>query len=282
VGDPPLVVPVGDDRETLRHTRQIGQFAVCEAARPIGDKAQHVSGGVNTIDRQGDIVCTAALAKLDQHLKIELVDRPVETPAKRFSSIADTPHRVLFIGDRVGDLVCDHHLHGLAGVAPPSERGAEELRMQRGGVESQPQQRHFGGEQVPGEFIEAGNAVGEFARRAEQPVGDVIHRVVDWALFGRAPHSSDDTNMLGEKRGRSRLSRCVARGFRESARHRPQIWAGSGRVQAVGIVAPGGYCGASANQHRRASLSPRKVATGASAGLHVPSRQRLDCADIRP
>ena len=129
-------------------------------------------------------------------------------------------------------------------------------------MERHPQQRHLGGEQAPGEFIEAGNAVGEFARRAEQPVGDVIHRVVDWALFGRAPHSSDDTNMLGEKRGRSRLSRCVARGFRERARHRPQIWAGSGRVQAVGIVAPSGYCGASPNQHRRASLSRGRSALG--------------------
>jgi len=63
--------------------------------------------------------------------------------------------------------VRDHHLHGLAGVAPPGERGAEELRMQRGGVERHPQQRHSGGQQAPNEFIKAGNAVGEFARRAE-------------------------------------------------------------------------------------------------------------------
>jgi hypothetical protein len=48
---------------------------------------------------------------------------------------------------------------------------------------------------------------------------------VNGALRGRARHSSDDTNMLGQKRGRSRLSRCVARRFRESAGHRSRTWA---------------------------------------------------------
>jgi hypothetical protein len=197
VGDPPLIVPVGDDRQALPHTRQIGQFAVCEPARPIGDKGHHVSGGINTVDRHGDIVCTAAIAQLDQHLEIELVGRPVKAAPQRFPAVADTSHRVLFIGDRVGDLVRDHHLHGLAGVAPPGERGAEELRMQRGGVERHPQQRHLGGEQAPGEFIKAGDALGELARRAEQPDSDVIDRFVSGALLGGARHSSDDTNMLG-------------------------------------------------------------------------------------
>jgi cystathionine beta-lyase len=46
---------------------------------------------------------------------------------------------------------------------------------------------------------------------------------VNGALLGRARHSSDDTNMLGQKRGRSRLSRCVARRFRESTGHRPKL-----------------------------------------------------------
>ena len=54
-----------------------------------------------------------------------------------------------------------------------------------GSVERHPQQRHLGGEQAPGEFIKAGNAVGELARRAEQPVNDVIDRVVTRALLGR-------------------------------------------------------------------------------------------------
>jgi hypothetical protein len=124
--------------------------------------------------------------------------------------------------------VRDHHLHGFSGVAPPGERGAEELRMPRGGVERHPQQRHFGGEQAPGEFIEAGNAVGEFARRAKQPVSDVIDRVVNGALLGRTRHSSDNTNMLGQKSGRPRLSRCVAGRFRESVGHRHKLGSASG------------------------------------------------------
>jgi hypothetical protein len=45
----------------------------------------------------------------------------------------------------------------------------------------------------PGEFMKA--------RNAEQPVSDVIDRVANGALLGRAHHSSDDTNMLGQKRG---------------------------------------------------------------------------------
>jgi hypothetical protein len=32
--------------------------------------------------------------------------------------------------------------------------------------------------------------------------------------------------VLGQKRGRSRPSRCVTHRFRESAGHRPQTWAG--------------------------------------------------------
>ena len=54
-----------------------------------------------------------------------------------------------------------------------------------GSVERYPQQRHLSGEQAPGEFIKAGNALGELARRAEQPVNDVIDRVVTRALLGR-------------------------------------------------------------------------------------------------
>jgi hypothetical protein len=215
-----------------------------------------VSGGINTVDRQGDIVGAAAIAQFDQHLEIELVGRPVEAAPQRLPAIADTSDRVLFMGDRVGDLVRDHHLHGLAGVAPPGQRGAEELRMQRGAVERHPQQRHLGGEQAPSKFVEAGNAVGRLVQRAEQPVGDVIDRVMNGALLRRARHSSDDTNMLGQKRGRSRLSRCVARRFRESADHRPQTRAG------VRASASGGkklrwadICGASRDQHRGA-LTP--------------------------
>ena len=64
--------------------------------------------------------------------------------------------------------------------------------MQRGGVERQPQQRHCGGEQAPSEFIEAGNAVGEFARRAEQPVGDIVDRVVNRTPFGRTRQGSNE------------------------------------------------------------------------------------------
>ena len=88
---------------------------------------------------------------------------------------------------RVGDLVRDHHLHGLAGVAPPGERGAEKLRMQRGGVERHPQQRHLGGEQAPSEFIEAGNAVGEFARlRVRISFAPAASPFLEWTLGLRA------------------------------------------------------------------------------------------------
>ena len=80
VGDPPLIVPVGGDREAPTDTRQIGQFVVAKPVGPIGDKGQHVSGGINAIDRQGDIVGAAALAQFDQHLEIELVVWQVETP----------------------------------------------------------------------------------------------------------------------------------------------------------------------------------------------------------
>ena len=137
--DPPLIVPVGGDRETPTDTRQISQFVFAKPAGPIGDKGQHVSGGISAIDRHRDIIGAAALAQLDQHLKIELVVRQVEAPPQCFSAIADAIHRVLFIGDRVGDLVRDHHLHGFASIAPPRDCGAEELRMQRAGVERRPQ-----------------------------------------------------------------------------------------------------------------------------------------------
>jgi hypothetical protein len=209
------------------------------------------------------------IAQLAQHFEIKLVGRPVETAPQRLPAVADAAHRVLFIGDRVGDLVRDHHLHGLAGVAPPGERSAEELRMQRGGVERHPQQRHFGGDQAPGEFIEAGNAVGEFARRAKQPVSDVIDRVVKGALLRPAGQSSDDTNMLGQKRGRSRLSRCVARRFQESPDHRPQTRAGV-RASASGEkkLRWADICGASPDQHRGAFI-PCPCGTSAWAILSI-------------
>jgi hypothetical protein len=145
--------------ETLTDTHQIGQLIFAKPGGPIGDKGQHVSGGINSIDRQGDIVGAAALAQLDQHLKIELVVGQVEAPPQCFPAIADAPHRVLLVGDRVGDLVRDHHLHGLTGISPPGDRGTEELRIQRGGVERHPQERHSGGDQAPGEFVKGGNTL---------------------------------------------------------------------------------------------------------------------------
>ena len=56
--------------------------------------------------------------------------------------------------------------------------------MQRGGVERYPQERHSGGDQAPGKFIEAGNALGELAP-FEQPVGDIVDGVVNRTPFGR-------------------------------------------------------------------------------------------------
>ena len=231
--DPILIVSVGSDREAPTDTRQIGQFVFAKPAGPIGDKGQHVSGGISAIDRHGDIVGAAALAQLDQHLKIKLVVRQVEAPPQCFSAIADAIHRVLLIGDRVADLVRDHHLHGLSRISPPGDRGAEELRMQRGGVERYPYERHSGGDQAPGEFVEAGNALGELAP-LEQPVGDIVDRVVNRTPFGRTRHPPDDANVLGQKRTRSRLSRCVARLFQESAGHRTKLGPVSGRAQATG------------------------------------------------
>ena len=47
--------------------------------------------------------------------------------------------------------------------------------------------------------------------------------------------------MLGQKRGRSRLSRCVACRFRESAGHRPQTWAGERASASGGKTCAGVY-----------------------------------------
>ena len=202
VSDPPLIVPVGDDRKTLPNTRQIGQFAFAKPVGPIGDKGQHISGGISAIDRQGDILGAAAIPQLAQHLEVEFVIRPVDAAAQRLPAVAHAPDRVLLIGDRVGDLVRDHHLHGLTGISPPADRGAEKLRMQGGGVDRYPQERHSDGDQAPGEFVKAGNAFGNLARRLEQPVGDIVDRVVSRTQFGRTRNPPDDTNMLGRKRGR--------------------------------------------------------------------------------
>jgi hypothetical protein len=108
-------------------------------------------------------------------------------------------------------------------------------------VECYPQERYSGGDQAPGEFVKAGNAFEKVARRLEQPVGDIVDRVVSRTPFGRTRHPPDDSKLLGEKRGRSRLSRCVARRFPESAGHRPQTWPASGRAQAAENVALGRY-----------------------------------------
>jgi len=114
-----------------------------------------------------------------------------EAPPQCFPAIADAPHRVLLIGDRVADLVRDHHLHDLSRISPPGNRGAEELRMQRGGVERYAQERHSSGDQAPGKFVEAGNALGELAP-LEQPVGDIVDRVVNRTPFGRTRQGSNE------------------------------------------------------------------------------------------
>jgi len=87
-----LTVDFGDRRRTvlagLRGERADPKAEIegCQAlfvakpAGPIGDKGQHVSGGIGAIDRHGDIVGATALAQLDQHCKIELVVRQVEAP----------------------------------------------------------------------------------------------------------------------------------------------------------------------------------------------------------
>jgi hypothetical protein len=151
------------------------------------------------LDREGDVVGAATLAQLDQHLEIELVVRAVEAAPKRLPAVADASHRVLFIEDRVGDLVRDHYLHGLAGIAPPGEGCAEILRVQRAGVMCHPQERHSCGDQAPHEFVKRDDALVELARRLEQPVGDIGDRVVDRALLGRTRHPVDDANVLGQK-----------------------------------------------------------------------------------
>jgi hypothetical protein len=146
--------------------------------------------------------------------------------------------------------MCDHHLHGLTRISPPGDRGAEELRMQRRGVERYPQQRHSGGDRRQANSSKLATALGKLARRLEQPVGDVFDCVVTRTPFGRPRHPLDDANMLGQKGGRSRLSRCVDRPFRESAGHRRQTWTGGQASASAEKVASGGYYGASPNQRR--------------------------------
>ena len=73
--------------------------------------------------------------------------------------------------------------------------------------------------------------------------------------------------MLGRKRGRSRLSRCVACRFRESAGHRPQTWAGERASASGGKSCAGVYLvPAEVGQSWRCPshgyhLGPRVVAT---------------------
>jgi len=63
--------------------------------------------------------------------------------------------------------------------------------MQRGGVERYAQERHSSGDQAPGKFVEAGNALGELAP-LEQPVGDIVDRVVNRTPFGRTRQGSNE------------------------------------------------------------------------------------------
>jgi hypothetical protein len=84
-------------------------------------------------DWQGEIIGAARRLELVQNRKIERRIRNVQPAPQRLSGDDDATDGVLFGADEVGDFVGNHGLYRLTGRAPPSERGAEELRMEMSG-----------------------------------------------------------------------------------------------------------------------------------------------------
>jgi hypothetical protein len=189
-------VAVDDDRQSLPNPRKVVDLVRRKAAGPVGHERDHVIDGMHAGDRQRQIVGAAALPQLEQHIEIQLVIGEVEAAAQCLVILADAANRVLFVWDRVPDLVPDQHLRRLANISPPHHRGAKELRVDRADMQCHAQQRQPDREQPPSEFVETRNARDDVAGRSDQPFGDFVDRVASRPILGCASDDLLDDDMF--------------------------------------------------------------------------------------
>ena len=136
-------------------------------------------------DGQRKIIGGALGLEIVQDRKIEQRVGDIDPAPQRFAVQDNSSDRVVLVSEPLGQFMRNHRQRGLAGRAEPDEVRAQELRMQRAGVQRHPKQWQAGRQQAPGEFVQGARAGRNPACRADQPLGYCIEGVMNWALPGR-------------------------------------------------------------------------------------------------
>jgi hypothetical protein len=207
-----LAVHVGDDRQSLRHRREVCDLPLREPIRPVGDIGRHIGARPKgAADRKRKIIGRAARLQIVQDGKVQTRFRPLQ-PAPQDFAARDPHHRILLRGNQVGDLMGDHDLLGLRAGAPPDIEGAEELRMQRAATQADPQHGYPRRHQSPRQFVDRPRERTGLPGATDQPLHDLLDRVMTGPLRNRAfdHFRDDDIAALHDQRGRFDFAQTLA------------------------------------------------------------------------
>ncbi len=181
-----LAVHVSDDRQSLRHGREVRDLSLQKPIGPVGDIGRHIGPRPEgAADGMREIFGGAARLQIVQDRKVESRFRSIQPSPQDFPGLH--PHdRIFRRRNKIGDLMRDHDFLGLPAGAPPDVGGAEELRMQRAATPVDPQQGHPRRHQPPRQFVDRPREGTALPGAADKPFEDRLDRVMGGPLRDRA------------------------------------------------------------------------------------------------